>query len=66
MNKLKFVKEKLRFWKRHLLGDNKIRKSDILQELEGLDKIESDSGFMEDHYAHRLILRNELDEIFNK
>lgn len=49
-----------------MFGDNRIEKKNNLKELELLDKRESKGSLEEEQNAHRVALRNELEEILRR
>lgn len=53
---LKFVNEKLKKWNWEVFGDNRIKKKDILKELEVLDKSECKGRLEEDQNVCRVAL----------
>ena len=66
MKKLKYIKEKIRTWNKEVFGDIRVKKREILHELEVLDRLESEGGLVEDQGVRMVALRNELDEVLSR
>ena len=61
-SKLKALKEDIKFWNKNSFGDVRVKKLELMQELQGLENSENQGGLTAADRIHRSDLQKELEE----